>query len=591
MSAIRRWPLVGLIAALLVGSLVIDRIPDQAGPELAAEESALVRSAILSPPPLTASWYCPIGTSNNDGYADHTVHVTNVSDEDATATLSIITDGGPGSTLRLALGPFDTESIDLSSVTTAENSAVVVEIVGGQGVVGHDVVTDHGSAAGPCSTAVAGEWFFASGSTRRDTDQYIALMNPFGEDVVLDVVFRTATRERRPEDLTALPVQGRTVKIINVSEYVSIEPVVATTVTAIQGRVVAEQLQIVNGELGPSGASLTLGTTGAATEWNLPAGRVTDTGDHQLVIFNPGSELAEVELAIDLSTTDQRSAYGLVPIDLAVQPGRFESLDLADLLGALQVPLPIEFGVRISSDNGVPVVVSRTQLYPPVDNSLVGAEDSGATVEVAGGDAALEEELAGAGVDAPPDEEREIITVDPSTIERRDPPGAEGLEGSDAEPGVNSIGGSFLRQDEGSDGDEGDLAAEDFLSVSLLQSILGDSAQQSATTGVSARPGYSELSDQWVLPYHRFLPEGGTVLLISAPEDALVSVHGMVGGRLLDPVRVAVAGQTRRVVPVVLPVSNSALWITSDTPVAVEVQTVDEEGRLSVSGAVPIVGR
>ncbi|NNF53308.1 MAG: hypothetical protein HKN03_02590 [Acidimicrobiales bacterium] len=583
----QRWPIVGTVAAVLLGSVFLYQVPNQDDPVLVAADPSNVRSAIYLPSPLTASWYCAIGTSDASGYADHTVHITNASGDEATATLSIVTEDGPGPALRLELGAFATESVDLNRVTSAENSAVVVEIVGGQGVVGHDVETQFGLASGPCSSTVAGNWYFASGSTRRDTNQYLALMNPFGEDVVLDVVFRTATRERRPEDLTSFPVQGRTVKIINVADYVSIEPVVATTITAIQGRVVAEQLQVVNGELGPSGAALTLGVAGPSTEWNIPAGRVTETGDHQLVIFNPGDQQSEIELSIDLSTTEQRAAYGLVPIELTVQPGRFESLDIADLLGALQVPLPIEFGVRVVADNGVPVVVSRSQLYPLVDNSLVGAEDSGATVEVAGGEA-----------DVPPDPsiepdeseivedpDREIITVDPTTIERRDPVGSGAITSGD------TLGGNLLRQDGEPEEDEDDIAIEDLVSVSLEQIILGDSAQASPLTGLSARPGYAYMADQWVVPYHRYLPEGGTVLLISAPLDALVSIRGMAGGRLLEPQRVAVTGETRRVVSVVLPVPQSALWITSDAPIAIEVQTVDLDGRLTVTGAVPVLSR
>ncbi len=587
MKPMQRWSIVGAVVALLVGSIFLDQVPNQAGPVLAPADPPNVRSAIYQPSPLTASWYCAIGTSDALGYADHTVHITNASEDEATATLSIVTEDGPGPSLRLELGAFATESVDLNQVTSAENSAVVVEIVGGQGVVGHDVETEFGSASGPCSTTVAGNWYFASGSTRRDTSQYLALMNPFGEDVVLDVVFRTATRERRPEDLTSFPVQGRTVKIINVADYVSIEPVVATTIFAIQGRVVAEQLQVTNGELGPSGAALTLGVASPSTEWNIPAGRVTESGDHQLVIFNPGEQLSEIELSIDLSTTEQRSAYGLVPIELTVQPGRFESLDMADLLQALQVPLPIEFGVRVVADNGVPVVVSRSQLYPLVDNSLVGAEDSGATVEVAGGEADISPDLAAEpdGSTAVEDPDREIITVDPSTIERRDP------AGSGASTDGGTLGGNLLRQD-GNPGDaEDDIAIEDLVSVNLVQTILGDSAQASPLTGVSARPGYAYMADQWFVPYHRYLPDGGTVLVISAPADALVSIRGMAGGRLLDPQRVAVVGETRRVVSVVLPVPQSALWISSDAPIAVEVQTVDLDGRLTVSGAVPVLPR
>ncbi|NNE95766.1 MAG: hypothetical protein HKN24_07025 [Acidimicrobiales bacterium] len=559
MRAVQRWPLVGAFAALLVGSLLLDRVPSSLPPQLQQVDAAATRAAIESPASLTTSWYCAIGSSERGGYGSHTINVSNVADEAATATVSVITDHGPGPKIRLEVGPYATESLDLSTVDSSVNAAAVIEVVGGNGVVGHDIETLYGTTSGPCATTVNGTWYFASGSTRRDSDQYVALLNPFGEDVVLDVTFRTATRERRPEDLSSLVVPGRTVRVFNVADYVSIEPVVATTVTALQGRVVAEQLQVANGELGPEGAAVVLGTPAPSLTWALPAGRVSTGSDHQLVIHNPGLEQAELELFFDLSSTDRRAAYGLNPIDLSVQPGRFESLDVADLIGALEIPLPLEFGLRIQSANDVPVVVSRSQLHPLVDNTLVGAEDSGATVEVAGDAAA-----ASGGEDA----DDAVVTIDPSTIERRDP-----------------LGGNLVRQ---STEDLDDVSVDDLV-PDLAAAVLDDLAQPTAISGVAVSNGSSAPSHSWVVPFTRFEPDGGTVVAITATEgDALVELRGMVDGRLLEPERVAIAEQTRRVVPVVLPVLRTALLVTSDSPISVEVQTVTD-GALTVAGAVPVL--
>ncbi|MFW2382462.1 MAG: DUF5719 family protein [Acidimicrobiales bacterium] len=560
MRALQRWPLVGAIGAVLLGSMLLDRVPDTLPPQLEKTESVVLRSAVGNPAPLTASWYCAIGSSAPGGYGNHVINVSNISSEDATATVSVITDIGPGPKIRLELDPYQTQSVDLSSVDSSPNAAAVVEIVGGSGVVGHDIETTYGSSSGPCATTVNGDWYFASGSTRRDSDQFVALLNPFGEDVVLDVTFRTATRERRPEDLSSLVVPGRTVKVINVSDFVSIEPVVATTVRAIQGRVVAEQLQVANGELGPEGAALVLGTPAPAVAWTLPAGRVSAEGDHQLVIYNPGAQQAELELIFDLSTNDRRASYGLNSIDLTVQPGRFESLDVADLIGALEIPLPLEIGLRVVSANEVPIVVSRSQLHPLVDSSLVGAEDSGATVEVAGGDETAAEDNG----------EQDVVTIDPSTIERRDP-----------------LGGNLVLQETD---DEEDVSIDDLV-PDPANAVLDDLAQPTATIGLGVSNGSSSAATDWLVPYTRFEPDGATVVLITATEaDALVEIRGMVDGRLLEPERVAVAGRTRRVVPVVLPVLRTVLSISSDAPVSVEVQTV-HDGVITVSGAVPVVDR
>ncbi len=545
---------------MLLGGLALDRVPDALPPQLEQVQSTVLRSSIGDPSPLTAAWYCAVGSSAPGGYGNHTINVSNVSGQSGTATVSVMTDVGPGPRIRLELGPFETQSVDLSSVDSSDHAAAVVEIVGGSGVVGHDIETVYGTTSGPCATSVNGDWYFAGGSTRRDSDHFVALLNPFGEDVVLDVTFRTATRERRPEDLSSLVVPGRTVRVINVSEYVSIEPVVATTVTAIQGRVVAEQLQVANGDLGPEGAAVVLGTPAPATTWTLPAGRISADADHQLVIHNPGGQQAELELYFDLSTSERRASYGLNSIDLTVQPGRFESLDVADLIGALEIPLPLEIGLRVVSANDVPVVVSRSQMHPLVDNSLVGAEDSGATVQVAGAEEAA----------VPEQGAEETVTIDPSTIERRDP-----------------LGGNLIRQETD---DEEDVSIDDLVPDPAVL-VLDDLAQPTATLGLGVSNGNSVASQTWVVPYTRIEPDGATVLLITAAEgDALVEVRGMVDGRLLEPERVAVDGQTRRVVPLTLPVLRTALLVSSDAPISIEVQTV-ADGILSVAGAVPVLER
>ena len=117
--------------------------------------------------------------------------------------------------------------------------------------------------------------------------------------------------------------------------------------------------------------------------------------------------------------------------------------------------------------------------------------------------------------------------------------------------------------------------------------VLDDNAQETASSGLAVSNGNSLETTSWVVPYTRVVADGGTVLLITAEDDALVEIRGMVGGRLLEPERVSVAGQTRRVVPLVLPVSRTPLIVTSDSPITIELQTV-ADGVLTVSAAVPM---
>ncbi len=133
MNAIQRWPIVGAIGALLIGAVLLDRVPENPPPQLQPLETVMQRSLVQQPASLTASWYCVVGSSEPGGYADQTINVSNISDEPATATVSIITDEGPGPSIRLELGSYSTESVDIGSVSSAANAAAVVEVVGGAG--------------------------------------------------------------------------------------------------------------------------------------------------------------------------------------------------------------------------------------------------------------------------------------------------------------------------------------------------------------------------------------------------------------------------------------------------------------------------
>ncbi|MBT8241561.1 MAG: hypothetical protein KJN63_10070, partial [Acidimicrobiia bacterium] len=98
MNALQRWSLVGALSALLLGGLLLDRVPGTLPPQLEPVDTAVVRSAIGDPAPLTASWYCAVGSSAPGGYGNHVINVSNVSAHSSTANVSVITNTGPGPT-------------------------------------------------------------------------------------------------------------------------------------------------------------------------------------------------------------------------------------------------------------------------------------------------------------------------------------------------------------------------------------------------------------------------------------------------------------------------------------------------------------
>lgn len=390
-----RWPIIFILIGLVAAGLAYDQVVEvPLGGLTTATEQVVVSPSMGDPPRLDGAWYCPIGSSAAGKFADHVVNISNLSDEPAVANVSIITGTGPGPGRRIELAPKSTERVRLSETQRADLAAAVVEITGGRGAVGHSVTTAQGVAEGPCATDASSTWYFAAGRTTRDSKQYLALMNPFPETAVFDVEFQAVGRSREPGPLQGAFVGARSVKIIEVDQFVAREEALATKITTNRGRLVVERLQVLDGQLGPSGAALQLGVPSAAPSWIFTAGRVHEAGDDLLTIFNPyevvdgpvvGDEsdnddgaaaddeaqaVAEepsregfLTVAVELwpSNPTDLSTYSVVTIEREVRPGTFVTIDLQAQAERFEFPLPYELGVYVSSNEGLPIVAERWQ--------------------------------------------------------------------------------------------------------------------------------------------------------------------------------------------------------------------------------------
>ncbi|MGB5756026.1 MAG: DUF5719 family protein, partial [Acidimicrobiales bacterium] len=288
MIGVSRWPIAFVLLGLVAAGLAYDRaVSMPLGSVTTETEQVIITPSMGDPPRLDGAWYCPVGSSSPGGFADHQVNISNLSDDPAVATVSILTGDGPGPGRRIELAPQSTERVKLSDTQVVEIAGAVVEITGGRGVVGHTVTTAEGVAEGPCATDASSTWYFAAGRTTRDSKQYLVLMNPFPETAVFDIQFQAVGRSREPGPLQGAFVEARSVRIIEVDEFVAREEALATKITTNRGRLVVERLQLLNGELGPSGAALQLGVPSPARSWIFTAGRIHEAGDDLLTIFNP----------------------------------------------------------------------------------------------------------------------------------------------------------------------------------------------------------------------------------------------------------------------------------------------------------------
>ncbi len=536
-----RWSTIGLIFGLLVAGVLFDRVDRAPDPEPLPTAEVVLSPSLVEPARLSNVWFCPVGSGSADGYATHQLNISNLGDEPAVANIDLMTDAGPGSGLRVEIEALSSETVDLPALDQAMWLGATVEIVDGQGVVGHTVTTAQGVAQGPCATSTSSSWYFADGQTTRDSSEYLALLNPFAEDVVFSMSFQTAGRTREPEDLKAAVVPGRSVRVIDVGQYVSREAHVATSIQTVRGQLAVERLQLADGALGPVGASLQLGIVAPSRSWILPAGRVHAGGDQRLVIYNPGLDLAEVDIEFDLAPSD-RSSYGLVPVEAVIQPGRFTIVDLAATLTQAGLPLPYEFGLRVVSANDVPVVVERWQVTPAVDQTLIGAG------------------------------------------------------GTDARIVGPSLTGWRRRQ---TDTDPNEIPEEEVPPVAAAAAPL---SQPTATSGIAASGGSWVLADTWVVAWLSLTPNvvptvTGSVdgaynaLVVTGPAGASVEVSLIVAGEALPAAQATIPDAGWISFPVPALVSGAPVRVEADQPITVEAMIVGLDGRLSVVPAIPVVER
>lgn len=379
-----RWSTIALLVGALLAGVLYDRVENSEIPVEPELASAAITPELTNPPLLSSDWYCPIGSTDEGGFASNTVYVSNLSEEQAFATIETLTESGPGSGLRIELAPLTTEAIDLATLTdTSPAVGAVVEIIGGDGVVGHRVQTAEGITEGPCSTATSDVWYFGGGITTRDSHYYLALMNPSPNPVIFSARFRTETREREPQDLQKAVVLAQSVKLVDVTEYVARESLVSAEIWTVEGHLVVERLQTFDGSLGPKGATLQLGVARPATEWFFASGTLSESGDSKLAITNPFDAVAELDLYLDPSDPSDRVSYGLLPRELTIAPGRTIVLDLDRMAEEIGLRLPYELGLRLESVNDVAVVAERWHLTPGIDETLIGAGGANAKVNPA----------------------------------------------------------------------------------------------------------------------------------------------------------------------------------------------------------------
>ncbi|MDY7102863.1 MAG: hypothetical protein S0880_16905 [Actinomycetota bacterium] len=395
--SIQRWPIVVVAVGLLAGAVAFGGEPAANGPEpLGGAGAAEAVATVAGEDALTSTWFCAGGTTVPDGPFDHTVLVTNLSDEAIDATVEAIGSEGQTELVEIEVGAGSTTPVRLGDIVEAPWAGASVEVAGGNIVVEHRIEGPAGRDQSRCTPNPSDTWHFAYGRTALGSRMWLAILNPFPDRAVADITFDTDDGFRNPTDLNGLLIPGRSVRIIEVGNHAQRHQLVSADVNLRSGRVVVDRVQLLGLEDGTQlGLDLELGATEPATAWYFAEGRVGPTMSEIIVVSNPSDERATVDVVIRPSAGS--AAGPIEPFEVAIAPRSRQEIVVDN---ETRVPKPLEHATIVQSFNGVPVVVERV---------VIG----GAPELVAGGDEVVEDGAEPVEGSEEPVEDSDATSTDP----------------------------------------------------------------------------------------------------------------------------------------------------------------------------------
>jgi len=362
MNRTLRTPALIVLPLLIVAGLVIQSRDDGAtAPPVRLSELTATASAPGTP---STTWYCAAGSATGvtsgegAGPAEQVVAIANASDTDATGTVTLFPEGAAPKAVPVQVPAHSRFQLKVSDQVKAPWAAALVETTGGEVSVGHDLSGPAGHSVSDCASTPSAEWYFPAGLSRVGSDIYLALFNPFPGEATVDLSFDTDNGIRSSPKYQGIVVPGGSVVVEKVSDVVTETDHVATNVSVRSGRIVAEQVQTLDGREGrPKGLTATVGASTPAAVWSFPMSAPADVAARESVaVFNPGDTDTDVLVQVQL---DDPAVSGTVePFEVTVPAHRAISVDVSP--GDQRVPSGVPHWVIVRTTNGSDIVAERT---------------------------------------------------------------------------------------------------------------------------------------------------------------------------------------------------------------------------------------
>jgi hypothetical protein len=386
---VRRLPIVIVLVALLVAAVVVG---NGHGSSLPALPAASGTDAAAMPPATARStaWYCPgPPPSSLLAPAAEQVSVSNLTTKPVDVGVTTFSDKGVV-TSRTAHA--NTNSTAVVASGAAAQGATIVEPFAANVAVQSTTNGNGVLATAPCATQPASDWEFANGTTRPGIEDWIVLFNPFGDDAIVNVSFMTEVGFAQPAALQSMTVPRRSRVAIPVHNYARYHNIVAASITANTGRIVAQQTLIfsnnghVNGVTRNLGAITPVlqavfasGTSGSSTSNDVRLLGITDPTD------------SDGQVYVQITPTNSRAV--VQPVTISVPRRSVTTVQLGNCprgSRATCIPMPsqLEYSVLVHATRNVGFVVQDLTRFDHVNangaNAIFGTSDGARTWVFAG---------------------------------------------------------------------------------------------------------------------------------------------------------------------------------------------------------------
>ncbi len=359
----RALPLLAIVLAL-VGISVAANLIARAKPGSGLlrtqnnPSAALAGAMPASVPPVAASssWYCP-GGGGTSGSAEGTpanesVILVNTAAHAARGVVTAVSSAGRAKSSLVLLPALGTETLDPAHMVPGPYVAASFSFATGGVTATEEVSSPAGTTSTSCASSTSNRWYFSDGSTAHGNQMLIGLYNPLGTDAVVNLTFATETGPSAPPHFQSIVIEARSLVVRDVGAFVQSRTQVATTVTALTGSVVADELQLRSGAPHPYMA-ICLGSPLATSRWYFP---VTVDGPGMTVgfhIFNPGTTASDVKVIVTLTRGSAE------PFTISIPP---TSQVIITASSEVRIPAGVAYSTKVSVLSGSAVVAQRSLL-------------------------------------------------------------------------------------------------------------------------------------------------------------------------------------------------------------------------------------